>query len=182
MDTNRRRSLIIAGVVVASTLAAILVATLLVLLVRSGGDETGTDAHHAPPEPSETAEGAASAAIQQIFSWRPAEQAGPWDALHSASDSLTGVLAQGAAERPVDEPLPPQWSAWASSGDVVIAATERTGKPADPDAEAAQVTLRLRQVVQHTDGSATPTPEMTVVVDMVRDGSTWLAAEYRFQA
>lgn len=182
MDTNRRRSLIIAGVIAASTVAAFLVAVLLVLLVRSGQDEPGTDAHHAHPEPSETAEGAASAAIQQIFSWRPAEQAGPWDALHAASQSLTGQLAEAAAERPVDEPLPSQWSAWATSGDVVVAATERTGQPADPDADQAQVTLRLRQVVQHTDGSATPTPEMTVVVDMVRDGPTWRAAKYRFQA
>lgn len=181
MDTNRRRSMIIAGVVAASMLAAVLVAVLLVPLVRSGDDEYGTDAHHAHPEPSETAEGAASAAIQQIFSWRPADQAGPWDALHAASESTTGKLAEAASERPVDEPLPPQWSSWASSGDVVIAATERTGQPVDPDASTAQVPLILRQVVQHADGSATPMPEMTVAVDMVRDGFTWRAAEYRFQ-
>lgn len=181
METNRRRSLIIAGVIAAGTVAVVLVAVLIVLVVRLGQDELGTDAHHAHAEPSETAEGAAVAALQQISSWRPAEQAGPWDALHAASDSLTGQLAKAAAERPVDEPLPPQWSMWAGSGDVVIAATERTGSPVDPDASTAQVSLVLRQIVQHSDGSSTPMPEMTVVVDMVRDGHTWRAAEYRFQ-
>ena len=183
MDTSRRRSLIIAGVIAASVVAAIVVAVAVVALVRAGQDELGTDAHHVHAEPSESAEGAATAAVRQIFTWHPAEQEGPWDALHAAAanDAVTGVLADAAAERPADEPLPRQWSGWADSGDVVVAATELTGEPVDPAAQEAAVYLVLRQVVQHSDGSATPLPEMTVAVDMVRDGPIWRAAEYRFQ-
>lgn len=178
-----RRQLIIAGVIVAGAVTACLVAVLVVVMVRAGSDEPGTDAHHAIPEPSESADGAASAAMRQIFTWRPAEQAGPWDALAAAaeSDRLTGPLSEAAAQRPADEPLPTQWASWAASGDVVVAATERVGEPAEPDVPEATVRLILRQVVQHTDGSATPLAEMPVVVDMVRDGATWNAAEYRFE-
>ena len=50
-----------------------------------------------------------------------------------------------------------------------------------PNDDKGPVTLILRQVVQHTDGSTTPLPEMTVQVDMVRDGPTWKAAQYRFE-
>lgn len=184
MEMNRRRSLIIAGVIAAGTAVAVLVAVVLVLVVRAGQDELGTDAHHVLPEPAASAEGAATAAVRQIFTWRPAEQDGPWDALHTAAanDAVTGVLAEAAAQRPAAEPLPAQWSSWADSGDVVVAATELVGPPADPDAPDAVVHLVLRQVVQHTDGSATPLPEMTVAVDMVRAGPTWRAAEYRFEA
>jgi len=184
MDTSRRRTLIIAGVIAASTVAAVVVVAVLVLLVQAGREEPGTDADHVHPEPSETAEGAATAAVRQIFTWRPAEQSGPWDALHAAAetDAVTGRLAEAAAERPDTEPLPRQWAAWADSGDVVVAATELASEPADPHAPDADVRLILRQVVQHDDASTTPLEEMTVVVEMVRDGHTWRAAEYRFEA
>lgn len=181
MRVERRRSLIVGVVIAAGVVVACALAALLVVMLRGGADEPGTDAHHPHPEPTESADGAATAAIRQIFTWRPAEQSGPWDALHAASDVLTGPLAQAAAQRPADEPLPRQWDAWAASADVVVGAVEIVGSPMGPNDDKGPVTLILRQVVQHRDGSTTPLPEMTVQVDMVRDGPTWKAAQYRFE-
>lgn len=178
MDMSRRR-LVIAGVVAATVVVVAVVATAAALMLRAGHAEPGTDADHAHPDPSAVAEEAAALAIGQIFSWRPAEQAGPWDALHAASDTLTGTLAQAAEQRPADEPLPRQWAAWARSGDVVVGAVEIAGTRTDPEASETTVRLLVRQVVRHSDGTTTPLPEMTVLVDMVRLGHDWKAAEYR---
>ncbi|MDV3357183.1 hypothetical protein [Dietzia sp. IN118] len=181
MEAEQRRLLIIAGVIAAGVVAVCVVVTLVVVMLRTGGDEPGTDAHHVHAEPTETAEGAARAAMRQIFTWRPAEQAGPWDALHAAADTLTGPLAEAAAERPASEPLPRQWAAWAASGDVVVGAVELASDPVDPHAPRAEVRLILRQVVQHADGDTTPLPEMAAQVVVVREGHTWKAAQYRLE-
>lgn len=179
MNPNRLRRIAI-GVVAA--LAAVLVVGMIAvawwLYDPDPGRETGTDAHiHA--DPTSSAEGVAQAVVGQIFTWQPAAQEGPWDSLPPIADKLTGPLAQEAAQRPENEPLPKQWLTWAEDNSRIVGATELADSSGDETHKS--VTVTLRQRVMHEDGDVTPLPEMNAVVELVNEPDGWKAESYELE-
>ena len=164
------------------------VVTVVALLVWMwGGDDsdpgTGTDADMHLAEPASEATTAAESAMVCLYTWEPAEQSSPWDAMHGCASQLTGRLASSAKVRPTPDPKPTQWQAWAESGDRVVGTGERT--PDQPGLEGGgddltSVRVKVGQVVMHPSGDTTPRESLVAKVRMVREGDVWKAEYFEF--
>ncbi|NKR30041.1 hypothetical protein GS966_25575 [Rhodococcus hoagii] len=183
------KALWIGGAVVA------LIAVVLVLVALNHQRNTspppnvGTDSHidhgeYDPLSPEGAApETVAGNAMSIIFGWKPADDESGWDALHRASDLVTGQLAVAAATAPTPLPRPvSEWDSWARSKDVVSASTViPAGKSAIVSETTATVPVQISQTVLHPDGDMTPYKKMTATVELTKVNGTWLVNTYRIE-
>lgn len=177
----------IGGAVVALIAAVLVVVALNHQRNTSPPPSAGTDSHveHGDPLAPEGAapETVASNAMSIMFSWKPAEDESGWDALHRASDLVTGQLAAAAATPPTPLPRPvSEWDSWARSGDVVSASTVvPAGKTATVTGSTAIVPVQISQTVLHPDGDMTPYKKMPATVELTQVNGTWLVDTYRIE-
>lgn len=161
----------------------------VVFLTRTSAPtpQTGTDSHIGEGDPLSPVGAApdtvATNAMAIIFGWKPATDTSGWDALHRASDLLTGELAAAAAAPPSTSPRPvPEWDSWARSGDVVSASTTvSAGRSTTLSGSTSSVPVDISQTVLHPDGAMTPYARMTATVDLVNVDGTWLVDTYRIE-
>nr|WP_255495047.1 hypothetical protein [Cryobacterium sp.]QJS06128.1 hypothetical protein [Cryobacterium sp.] len=180
-----------AGIVFAclGIVGVIAVAAVIVFVFR--GPDTppppGTDAGIAIDPSATDPVGVATSVMSAVYTWQPAVQDSPWDALHAQRDNLTGPMATAAATPPDPAPQPiPEWSAWARSGDIVTAVaqpdtsvyTDGTAAEMDGDTQAT-VAVTIDRVVQHRSGETTPFTGYTGAVDLERTDDGWKVANYR---
>ena len=180
-----------AGIVFASLgLVGVVAIAALIVFVFRGSDTPpppGTDAGIAIDPSATDPVGVATSVMSGGFTWQPAVQDSPWDALHAQRDNLTGSMATAAATPPDPAPQPiPEWSAWARSGDVVTAVARpdtsiyADGTAAEMDGDnQATVAVVIDRVVQHRSGEITPFTSYTGAVDLERTDDGWKVANYR---
>ena len=161
-------------------IAAVIAALTMVVVVIARPDlPDGTDSHaHIQPEESLT--GAATTVMVGIHTWNPADEHSPWEAMAAVSEHLTGRMAEAAASRPMPDPTPQAWDAWARSGDRVIGHAEILGDPGDPDGDTATVTVEVGQTVMHTGGETTPFRSHTAAVELEHAEGRWLVENYSY--
>ncbi|WP_182348752.1 hypothetical protein [Tomitella gaofuii] len=160
---------------------AVLLVALLVIPGADESDTTGDTTDVAVPSLSlgRAADQVATEALTTIYTWQPATDASPGVGLTRAARWLTGDLAAAAAAPPADPPIrPPQWSAWARSGDVLRASAEVIDRPTTTETEATR-TVRVRQQIMHATGDLTPREPVVATVHLVRGGGSWLIDDYR---
>lgn len=180
-----------AGIVFAclGIVGVIAIAAVVVFVFR--GPDTppppGTDAGITIDPSATDPVGVATSVMSGVYTWQPAVQDSPWDALHAQHDNLTGPMATAAATPPDTTPQPiPEWSAWARSGDVVTAVArpdtsvyaDGTATEMDGDNQAT-VALVIDRVVQHRSGEITPFTGYTGAVDLEHTDDGWKVANYR---
>ncbi|MBW4781983.1 hypothetical protein O4160_15170 [Rhodococcus sp. IEGM 1401] len=175
---NRTATIVLAcfGIVGAVTIAAAIV-------FFSRGSDTppraGTDAGIAIDPSATDPAGVATSVMSGVYTWQPAVQDSPWEALHEQRDNLTGPMATAAAARPIPAPQPmSEWSAWSRSSDIVTAITTLDGEPSIGTGKAT-VPVVISQTVQHTSGEITPYTAYTATVDLERTDHGWKVANYR---
>lgn len=175
---NRTAAIVLAccGIVGAVAIAAVIV-------FFSRGSDTpppaGTDAGIAIDPSATDPAGVATAVMSGVYTWQPAVQDSPWEALHAQRDHLTGPMATAATTPPDPAPQPiPEWSAWARSGDIVTALAKVDNDFADAT-ETVVVPVTISQTVQHTSGEITPYTTYTATVDVERTDDGWKVANYR---
>ncbi|MFC8181565.1 hypothetical protein ACFULT_22030 [Rhodococcus sp. NPDC057297] len=174
-----RRTLLALAAVGALSAAAIVTLIVLAFGGTDAPEQPGTDAGHAiDPIGTEPAD-IAVAVMSGIFTWQPAVQGSPWDALHSQRQYLTGPMATAAAQPPEQAPAPlPDWAAWTRSNDTITAVVQLDGEPVT-NADTATVPVTISQTVQHTDGYATPYTTYAATIELHSDLDTWHVANYR---
>lgn len=173
---NKTRQGLLVALIVGLVVVAVIAAVML-----SRDDAPATDAHlHI--DPITTADDVAVATMAGIHTWTPAEQDSPWDAMHAISDRMTGKMTEATSSRPDPDPTPPQWDAWARSGDRVIGAAELVGgqDPVSAEATSTRRSVEVRQKVLHTDGFTTPLERITIAVELELIDSEWKVANYRY--
>ena len=171
---------------------AVVIAAVTVFLAR--GSDTpppaSTDAGIAIDPSATDPAGVATAVMSGVYTWQPAVQDSPWEALHAQRDNLAGSMATAAATPPDPAPQPiPEWSAWARSGDIVTALaapdtsiyTNGTATEIDGDNQAT-VAITIDRVVQHRSGAITPFTGYTGAVDLERTDDGWKVSNYRLSA
>lgn len=159
--------------------AAVAALTLVIVVIARPDLPEGTDSHaHIQPEDSLT--GAATTVMVGIHTWNPAAEQSPWDAMAAVSEHLTGRMADAAASRPMPDPSPQAWEAWARSGDRVIGDAEVLGEPGEPDDQTATVAVRVGQTVMHPDGATTPFRSHTASVELELADGRWLVENYTY--
>ncbi|WP_231390251.1 hypothetical protein [Nocardia sp. CNY236] len=134
------------------------------------------------PDPG-TPDGVAVAALQQIYSWRPAVEsrgASLVRARNFLGPSLLRLLEAPPAE--VDLPKPSlQWADWAEEGARVEAFTfasgEKAPNPTDPNVR--QFKIGIEQTVVHPNGRRQPLPPATVIATVVRTPDGWRLDAFR---
>lgn len=173
------KQLLVPLAVVAVAVAAL---GVTVWLWASPSASDGSDGH-AHFDPITTAEETAVAVMVGMHTWHPPSEDSPWESMHTVRDRMTGPMAEAAASKPDPDPAPPQWGAWARSGDRITGAAEVAAGHTlvDPAATEVTVPVAIRQVVMHRDGQTTPLDEQIALVEMVRSGDRWLAAEFSYQ-
>jgi hypothetical protein len=159
----------------------IVVAALIVFAFR--GSETppppATDAGIAiDPSPTDPA-GVATSVMSGVYTWQPAVQDSPWDALHAQRDNLSGQMATAAATPPDPMPQPiPEWAAWSRGNDTVTSIVRPAGETAVAG-DTATVPVTISQTVQHKDGSITPYLTLSATVHLENRSDTWTVSMYR---
>ena len=165
---------------------AVAVAVLVSLAVwawhsRGQTELTGTDTHEHLDDPTANAGTAAESIMVALYTWDPAVESSPWDAMNRSADRLTGRLARAAAVRPSPDPAPPQWAAWAASGDRIVGGAQVSAAQNVDGGDRVTVPVVISQTVMHSDGATTPRESMTADVDMVRDDGVWKAEFFQFR-
>ena len=180
-----------AGIVFAclGIVGVVAIAAVIVFVFR--GSDTppppGTDAGIAIDPSATDPVGVATAVMSAVYTWQPAVQDSPWDALHAQRDNVTGSMATAATTPPDPAPQPiPEWPAWARSGDVVTAVARpdtsvyADGTAAEMDGDnQATVAVVIDRVVQHRSGEITPFTGYTGAVDVELTDDGWKVANYR---
>lgn len=160
---------------------AVAIAAVIVFLARGSTtpQPAGTDAGIAIDPSATDPAGVATAVMSGVYTWQPAVQNSPWEALHAQRDHLTGPMATAATTPPDPAPQPiPEWSAWARSGDIVTAVAEVDNDIGDATKKVV-VPVTISQTVQHTSGEITPYTTYTATVDVERTDHGWKVANYR---
>jgi len=158
------------------------VAAVIVFLTRDSDTPLpGTDAGIAIDPTATDPAGVATSVMSGVYTWQPAVQDSPWEALHEQQAHLTGPMATAAAARPDPQPQPmSEWSAWSRSSDIVTAVTTVDGEPST-GTDKATVPVIISQTVQHTSGEITPYTTYTATVDLQRTDDTWKVSNYRLE-
>lgn len=159
------------------------VAIAAAIVFFSRGSDTppppGTDAGIAIDPSATDPAGVATSVMSGVYTWQPAVQDSPWEALQEQRDNLTGPMVTAAATPPDPAPQPmSEWSAWARSSDIVTAVTTLDGEPST-ETDKATVPVIISQTVQHASGEITPYTAYTASVDLQRTDEGWKVANYR---
>ncbi|MGV0870463.1 hypothetical protein [Corynebacterium kalidii] len=184
---NPKPGALIIGFIV---LVAIAVGIAWAVTSMIGGDEDdaarpATDSHTHIDPVADDPYVAATSTVSAILSYAPAEQDTVFDQYAAVRDRLTGQMAQLADNPPTGDDAarqtPPQWEAWAESGDRVRAIVERSPStaPIEDGATEAEVTMDVRELIFHPDGETTPlrNPYVVTATVVVEDG-IWKLQSY----
>lgn len=167
------------------TTRAVAAVALILLMVLTGcssspeqPDAPGVDDHTQAPGPQDSViADVATSWLTAVYSWQPAADRSPTDALIRARRWATGPLADPNPPRVSTRP-DPQWEAWRSSGDVITATIDdldviSTGMTATTSA-------RVSQVAMHADGDSSPIPRLKVTVSLKKlESGHWKVTDYR---
>lgn len=180
MRTERGQLLLAVG-----ALGLLVIGAVVFAVIRLGGnggeDESPPAVSQSRGEAAAEADEVAELAMRSIFTWQPAKEGSPGAALERASQWLTGDLADAADEGESDDLIgPPQWDAWAESGDVVTAVTETVERNITEEHDAVR-TVDITRTIQHGNGDLTPMELMRVQVHLERPSADaqWKVSEYR---
>jgi hypothetical protein len=175
--------------------------SLVVILVMSVavstaacGSSTSSDSVQAPtttvrqleavpaPDPS-TPDGVAVAALKEIYTWYPAQEA-QGASLSHARKWLGPSLIRTLDTPPTAAGTPGeslQWSQWATAGATVVAFAFASGESpppsADPDHQ--QYKIGIEQTVVYPDARREPLPPTTVIATVVRTPDGWRLDGFR---
>ena len=152
----------------------------------SGSDDTTEPAHDhdhgehysSPPGLPERAEpiGVFTTTVTTMFSWQPATDTSPTDALRRTRATLTGQ-ALASADSPATVRPSAQWGAWKQSLDVITARVEGASAVLiSPQKASARGTVI--QTVLGIDATVTSFRKFTVTADLVRVDGQWKVATY----
>ncbi|QHD88468.1 hypothetical protein GR168_23605 (plasmid) [Gordonia sp. JH63] len=152
----------------------------------SGSDDTTEPAHDhdhgehysSPPGLPERAEpiGVFTTTVTTMFSWQPATDTSPTDALRRTRATLTGQ-ALDSANSPATVRPSAQWGAWKQSLDVITARVDNASAVLiSPDKASARGTVI--QTVLGIDATVTSFRKFTVTADLVRVDGQWKVATY----
>ena len=168
----------------------VLVVLAIVLIAAlagcSGSDDTTEPAHDhdhgehysSPPGLPERAEpiGVFTTTVTTMFSWQPAADTSPTDALRRTRATLTGQALDSADSTATVRPSA-QWGAWKQSLDVITARVEGASAVLiSPDKASARGTVI--QTVLGIDATVTSFRKFTVTADLVRVDGQWKVATY----
>ncbi|OAK53802.1 hypothetical protein [Rhodococcoides kyotonense] len=165
-------------------LGLVVTAAIAVLVVLTFGgtdrpDPPGTDAGYSISPIGTGPADVAVAVMSGVFTWQPAIQDSPWNALHAQHDRLTGPMAIAAEHPPTPAPKPlPEWAAWARSGDTITAVVRPDSEPV-VNGNTAAVLVTIAQTVLHANGESTPYFTYTATVDVEQRSDEWRVANYR---
>ena len=152
----------------------------------SGSDDTAEPAHDhdhgehysSPPGLPDRAEpiGVFTTTVTTMFSWQPATDTSPTDALRRTRATLTG-RALASADSPATVRPSAQWGAWKHSLDVITARVEGAAAVLiSPQKASAHGTVI--QTVLGIDATVTSFRKFTVTADLVRVDGQWKVATY----
>ncbi|WGJ88114.1 hypothetical protein [Gordonia sp. SMJS1] len=152
----------------------------------SGSDDTTEPAHDhdhgehysSPPGLPERAEpiGVFTTTVTTMFSWQPATDTSPTDALRRTRATLTGQALDSANSSATVRPSA-QWGAWKQSLDVITARVDNASAVLiSPDKASARGTVI--QTVLGIDATVTSFRKFTVTADLVRVDGQWKVATY----
>lgn len=154
----------------------------------SGSDNTTEPAHghgddhgehySSPPGLPDRAEpiGVFTTTVTTMFSWQPAADTSPTDALRRTRATLTGQALDSADSTATVRPSA-QWGAWKQSLDVITARVEGASAVLiSPDKASARGTVI--QTVLGIDATVTSFRKFTVTADLVRVDGQWKVATY----
>ena len=120
--------------------------------------------------------GVFTSAVTTIFSWQPATDASPTDALRRARAELTGEALASANSEATVRPSA-QWQGWASAQDVVLARVDKvTAVTVTADRAVGRGTVV--QTMLGVDGAITPYRTFDATADLIRVDGTWKLATY----
>ncbi|MAU83111.1 MAG: hypothetical protein CME34_14845 [Gordonia sp.] len=175
MNHHRHHLLVVLAIVLIAALAGC-----------SGSDDTTEPAHDhdhgehysSPPGLPDRAEpiGVFTTTVTTMFSWQPATDTSPTDALRRTRATLTGQALDSANSSATVRPSA-QWGAWKQSLDVVTARVEGASAVViSPDKASARGTVI--QTVLGIDATVTSFRKFTVTADLVRVDGQWKVATY----
>ena len=152
----------------------------------SGSDDTTEPAHDldhgehysSPPGLPDRAEpiGVFTTTVTTMFSWQPAADTSPTDALRRTRATLTGQALDSADSSATVRPSA-QWGAWKQSLDVITARVDNASAVLiSPDKASARGTVI--QTVLGIDATVTSFRKFTVTADLVRVDGQWKVATY----
>ena len=152
----------------------------------SGSDDTTEPAHDhdhgehysSPPGLPERAEpiGVFTTTVTTMFSWQPATDTSPTDALRRTRATLTGQALDSADSTATVRPSA-QWGAWKHSLDVITARVDNASAVLiSPQKASAHGTVT--QTVLGIDATVTSYRKFTVTAELVRIDGHWKVATY----
>lgn len=152
----------------------------------SGSDNTTEHAHDhdhgehysSPPGLPDRAEpiGVFTTTVTTMFSWQPATDTSPTDALRRTRATLTGQALDSADSTATVRPSA-QWGAWKQSLDVITARVDNASAVLiSPDKASAHGTVT--QTVLGIDATVTSYRKFTVTAELVRIDGHWKVATY----
>ncbi|QGP90658.1 hypothetical protein GKZ92_23415 (plasmid) [Gordonia sp. 135] len=168
-------------------LAVIAIVLIAALAGCSGTDDTTEHAHghddhgehySSPPGLPDRAEpiGVFTTTVTTMFSWQPATDTSPTDALRRTRATLTGQ-ALASADSPATVRPSAQWGAWKQSLDVITARVDNASAVLiSPQKASAHGTVT--QTVLGIDATVTSYRKFTVTAELVRIDGHWKVATY----
>ncbi|WP_338857867.1 hypothetical protein WDY80_23530 (plasmid) [Gordonia hongkongensis] len=167
-------------------LAVIAIVLIAALAGCSGSDDTTEPAHDhdhgehysSPPGLPERAEpiGVFTTTVTTMFSWQPATDTSPTDALRRTRATLTGQALDSANSSATVRPSA-QWGAWKHSLDVITARVDNASAVLiSPQKASAHGTVT--QTVLGIDATVTSYRKFTVTAELVHIDGHWKVATY----
>ena len=167
-------------------LVVIAIVLIAALAGCSGSDDTTEPAHDhdhgehysTPPGLPDRAEpiGVFTTTVTTMFSWQPATDTSPTDALRRTRATLTGQALASADSSATVRPSA-QWGAWKQSLDVITARVDNASAVLiSPDKASARGTVI--QTVLGIDATVTSFRKFTVTAALVRVDGQWKVATY----
>lgn len=175
----RRLMAIIA--VAAIVIVGLAVTSWIYSAVNSGDDAAVGEHHDGGGIDMADARSAASSALSTMYSWTPATDRSPADALERALPQLTGTARMQAQER--TGPVRPiaHWSRWAQEKTIVTATVPTdtmTDVPIGTSPHSTTVRAKVTQFLQPVDAAPSTYAKFTVRVSLERSGSQWLVSKF----
>ncbi len=186
--TSQRRALVTSALMAGAAIAIIL--AVMLVAAGCGSNDTGSSAPTATHDHDENysgtpglpdadaPSGVLNTALSAIFSWEPATDTSPTDALVRSSNYLTGAAATSAREASTNTVrASAEWGAWRQAGDLVTARVEGVQATVlNPSKAVGRATVI--QTVLHLDGGSTPYQRFTAAAELVRTADGWKLATY----
>lgn len=177
MNHHRHHLLVVLAIVLIAALAGCSGSSDDTTEPTPGHDDHG-EHYSTPPGLPDRAEpiGVFTTTVTTMFSWQPATDTSPTDALRRTRATLTGQALASADSTATVRPSA-QWGAWKQSLDVVTARVDNASAVLiSPQKASARGTVT--QTVLGIDATVTSYRKFTVTADLVRVDGHWKVATY----